>query len=93
MNGQRSRRVSRIRLPLTITLDPSMMQFVEQCAEQRRFRSVDEFFDAALKVFRRHVEAVNAYVELEEAKGHSFEDVLGSTECEIVFTRPIQGQP
>lgn len=93
MSSQRQRRVSRIRLPLTITLDPSMMQFVEQCAEQRRFRSVDEFFDAALKTFRRHVEAVNAYVELEEDKGHSFEEVLGSTECEIVFTRPIHSQP
>jgi hypothetical protein len=87
MNGQRARRASRERLPLTITLDPAMMAFIEQCARERRFRSVDEFFDAALKVFRRHVEALNAYMELEEARGSSLDEVLGSTECEIVFTR------
>jgi hypothetical protein len=87
MNAQRPRRIARHRLPLTITLDPAMLAFVEQCAEQRRFRSVDEFFDAALKVFRRHVEALNAYMELEEARGQSLDEVLGSTECEIVFTR------
>jgi hypothetical protein len=65
-----------------------MLAFVEQCAQQRRFRSVDEFFDSALKVFRKHVEALNAYMELEEARGQSLDEVLESTQCEIVFTRP-----
>jgi hypothetical protein len=87
MNGQRARRAIPQRLPLTITLDPAMLAFVERCARERRFRSVDEFFDAALKVFRRHVDALNAYMELEEARGQSLDEVLGSTECEIVFTR------
>lgn len=87
MSGQRMRRVRKHRLPMTITLDPEMLSFVEECAQQRRFRSVDEFFDSALKIFRRHMEALNAYVEIEEARGHSVDEIMGSMECEIVFTR------
>ena len=84
-----SPRTDRSRVPLTITLDPSMMRFIEQCARERRFRSVDHLFDAALNVLRRHVDAVDAFVELEEAKGDSFEEAIGSTQCEILFTRPL----
>lgn len=87
MSTLRTRKVSRSRLPLTITLDEEMYAFVEDCARQRRFRSLDEFFEAALKNFRKHVEALNAYVELESAKGRSLDEILRSAECEIVFTR------
>jgi hypothetical protein len=31
--------------------------------------------------------ALNAYVELEEAKGHSREEILSTAQFEIVFTR------
>ena len=87
MANARSRKSSRVRFPLMITVDEEMYFFVEECARQRRFRSLDEFFDAALKNFRTHVGALNAYVELEQAKGRSFEEIIRSTECEIVFTR------
>ena len=87
MRQTKSRRADRQRLPLTITLDPETFRFVEECARLRQFRSIDDFFEAALANFRRHVKAVDAYLELEEAKGRTFEDVMRSTECEIVFTR------
>jgi hypothetical protein len=83
----RPRRANRPRLPLTIGVDEEMYAFIEECARQRHFRSVDDFFDAALRNFRKHVNALNTYVELEQAKGRSFEEILRSAECEIVFTR------
>jgi hypothetical protein len=88
MRTTSARRSSRKRLPLTIALTSESYEFVERCARDQRFRSLDEFFDAALTVFRRHVEALDAYVELEEASGKSFEEIVDSTQCEIVLTRP-----
>lgn len=87
MRQSKNRRADRQRLPLTITLDPATFRFVEECAQLKQFRSVDEFFEAALANYRKHVRAVDAYLELEAEKGRTFEDVMSSTECEIVFTR------
>ena len=87
MRFPRPRRPGRTRLPITIALDPSAYAFVEQCASDGRFRSVDEFFDAAVAIFRNHIAALDAYVEMEEAKGYSREEILSSAEFEIVFTR------
>jgi hypothetical protein len=75
------------RIPLTVALDPQTFAFLEECARKRHFKSVDAFFDAALSVFRKHVRALDEYLELEEAKGHAPEDVLRSAQCEILFTR------
>jgi hypothetical protein len=88
MRQTKSRRTDRQRLPLTITLDPATYSFVEDCARLKQFRSIDEFFEAALANFRQHVRALDAYLELEEAKGRSFEEIMRTTNCEIVFTRP-----
>jgi hypothetical protein len=85
----KSRRKDRDRLPLTITLDPDTYAFVEDCARFKQFRSVDEFFEAALANFRKHVSALDAYLELEAAKGRTFEEVMRSSQCEIVFTRDV----
>ena len=87
MRQNKNRRVDRQRLPLTITLEPETFRFVEECAQLRQFRSIDDFFEAVLANYRQHVKAVDAFLELEEAKGRSFEDVMSSTRCEIVFTR------
>jgi hypothetical protein len=84
----KSRRIDRQRLPLTITLDPETFRFVEECAALKQFRSVDDFFEAALANYRKHVRALDAYLELEAAKGRTFEEIIRSTECEIMFTRP-----
>jgi hypothetical protein len=88
MRQAKNRRSDRQRLPLTITLDPATFRFVEECAQLKQFRSIDEFFEAALANYREHVRAVDAFLELEAAKGRTFEDVMRSTQCEIVFTRP-----
>src|SRR5690349_19089318 len=87
MRTSKNRRTDRQRLPLTITLDAATFRFVEECARLKQFRSIDEFFDAALANYRQHVRAVDAYLELEQAKGRTFEDVMRSSQCEIVFTR------
>jgi hypothetical protein len=87
MSSVRVRRTPRQRLPITITLEPSKYAFVEACAREHRFKSVDDFFDAALAIFRNHMQALNAYIEIEESKGASFEEILRSAQCEIVFTR------
>ena len=88
MRSAKNRRTDRQRLPLTITLDPETYSFVEDCARLKQFRSIDEFFEAALTNFRQHVRALDAYLELEEAKGKTLEEIMRSTQCEIVFTRP-----
>jgi hypothetical protein len=88
MSQTRNRRKDRQRLPLTITLDPETFRFVEDCAQLKQFRSVDDFFEAALQNYRKHVSALDAYFELEKAKGRTFEDIMRSAQCEIVFTRP-----
>ena len=87
MNARHARRSTDRRVPLTITLDPAMLEFIEKCAQSRRFRSIDAFFDSALTVFRRHVEALDAYIELEQARGQTVEEIVSSTECEIVVTK------
>ena len=88
MAQTKNRRADRQRLPLTITLDPATFTFVEECARLKQFRSIDEFFEAALANYKQHVRALESYLELEEAKGRTFEEIMRSTQCEIVFTRP-----
>lgn len=87
MRQTKNRSAARQRLPLTITLDPETFRFVEECARLKQFRSVDEFFETALANYRQHVRAVDAYLQLEAAKGRSFDEVMRATQCEIVFTR------
>jgi hypothetical protein len=87
MHIPRTRKPGRQRLPITIALDPAAYAFVEQCAGEGWFRSVDDFFEAAVAVLRNHMAALNAYVELEEAKGHTREEALSTAQFEIVITR------
>ncbi len=77
------------RVPLTITLDVATYGFVESCAALKHFDSLDQFFDAALTIFERHIRALSAYVELQEAKGLSRDEIMRSAEWEILFTRHL----
>ena len=49
------------RIPLTITVRPDHLAFIESCVSLKEFESVDQLFDAALAWYRKHVHAVNAY--------------------------------
>lgn len=80
------RRSPQRRIPLTITLDAATYEFVEACAARKEFRSVDEFFEAALTIFKNHLDALMAYVELQEAKGLTLDEIKSSTQYEIVFS-------
>lgn len=81
------RRSTDSRTPITITLDPVSYEFVESCAALKQFRSIDEFFESALAIFKNHLQAWAAYVELQKAKGMTLDEIMRSAECEIVFTR------
>lgn len=82
-----ARRARESRIPLTITLSPSAYEIVESCAARREFRSIDEFFEAALAIFNHHLQALTTYVELQEAKGMSLDEIKSGTQYEIVFTQ------
>ena len=55
MHIPRTRKPGRQRLPITIALDPTAYAFVEKCASEGWFRSVDDFFEAAVAIFRNHM--------------------------------------
>ncbi len=56
----------------------------------KEFHSVDQFFDAALTLYRKHVQAVNAYADEQSHKGYSRAEILASIECETVVTRAAE---
>lgn len=75
------------RVPLTIALDRQRYEFVLEVAKLREFRSLDDFFEAALGVYERHLHAAQEYMDLQEAKGLSRDEAFEALQCEIVFTR------
>jgi hypothetical protein len=77
------------RIPLTITLDVDDFAFLESCVSLKEFDSVDRLFDAALAVYRKHVQALDAYAEEQSHKGYSRAEVLQSIECETVIVKPV----
>jgi hypothetical protein len=78
------------RIPLTITLSADHLEFIESCVSLKEFNSVDQLFDAALSVYRKHVQAVNAYADEQSHKGYSRAEILASIECETVVTRTTE---
>jgi hypothetical protein len=82
------RRASR-RIPLTITLDPDNLAFIESCVSLKEFDSVDKLFDAALACYRKYLHALNAYAEDQSHKGLSRAEILESIECETLVTKAV----
>src|SRR5271170_7689799 len=77
------------RIPLTITVRPYHLAFIESCVSLKEFESVDQLFDAALAWYRKHVHAVNAYTDEQMHKGYSRDEILESIECETVVTMVV----
>ena len=77
----------RSRVPLTITLKATSYDFVESCARHREFSSVDDLFEAALSIYKKHLDALDTYVELEQARGISVAEIKRKITPEIVITR------
>jgi hypothetical protein len=75
------------RIPLTITLKASTYEFVESCARHREFSALDDLFEAALTIYKSHLEAVEAYVELEQARGKTVAEIKRKAKPEIVITK------
>ena len=87
--SDRSARSAARRIPLTITLSPAELAFIESCVSLKQFDSVDKFFAAALAHYRRHLRVLNAYAEDQEHKSLSRAEILASIECETVITKRI----
>jgi protein tyrosine phosphatase (PTP) superfamily phosphohydrolase (DUF442 family) len=85
----RSARSAARRIPLTITLSPAELAFIESCVSLKQFESVDKFFATVLAHYRKHLQVLNAYAEGQEHKSLSRDEILASIECETVITRRI----
>jgi hypothetical protein len=72
---------------VTIWLRPETAAMVAQCMEQDAFSSMSEFFEAALLIFQQHFPALLDYIEQEEAKGFSREEIMGLVKADITFRR------
>jgi hypothetical protein len=72
---------------VTIRLGPAAAALVEQCMEGDDFSSLSEFFEAVLVVFQEHWQALLNYIEQEEAKGFTHEQIFGLLKTEITFRR------
>src|SRR5262245_52505168 len=77
----------RRRLPLTITLGSQDYAFIESCVSLKQFHSIDEFFDAAIALYQKHLDALSTYTEDQLHKGLSRAEILESIECEIIVTK------
>ena len=80
-------RNSQSRIPLTITLKSTSYEFVESCAKHPEFSSLDDLFEAALTIYKIHLEAIDAYIELEQARGKTVAEIKRKAMPEIVITR------
>jgi hypothetical protein len=89
MRPQKSTRLASRRVPLTITLDQANYDLIESCVSLKEFESIDAFFDAALKSYRRHLHALHAYTEDQSHKGLSRSEILESIQCETVLTKVV----
>jgi hypothetical protein len=72
---------------VTFWLGPEAASLIDQCMDGYSFVSLSEFFEAALLVFRDHTQALLDYIEQEEAKGFTHEEIFGLLKTEITFRR------
>jgi hypothetical protein len=72
---------------VTIWLRPDTVAMVKQCMEQDAFTSMSEFFEVVLVVFHEHFQALLNYIEQEEAKGFTHEEIMGLVKADITFRR------
>jgi hypothetical protein len=72
---------------VTIWLRPETAAMVTQLMEHEVFSSMSDFFETALVVFQKHSQAVLDYLEQEEAKGFTHEQIFGLLKTEITFRR------
>jgi len=72
---------------VTFWLRPEAVALVEHCMEGDVFPSLSEFFETVLIVFQEHSQALLAYLEQEEAKGFTHDEIFGLLKTEITFRR------
>jgi hypothetical protein len=72
---------------VTFWLRPDAASLVEQCMKDDVFPSLSDFFETVLLVFQEHSQALLAYIEQEEAKGFTHDEIFGLLKTEITFRR------
>ena len=78
------------RVPMTVLLTRENQDFVDSCVDLKEFNSVDQVFDAALSLYRRHVLALKRYAEEQTHKGYTRSEILASIQCETVVTKALR---
>ena len=68
-------------------LRPEAAALVMQCMEGGVFPSLSDFFETVLIVFQEHSQALLTYIEQEEAKGFTHDEIFGLLKMEITFRR------
>ena len=72
---------------VTFWLRPEAASLVEQCMKDDVFPSLSDFFETVLLVFQEHSQALLAFIEQEEAKGFTHDEIFGLLKTEITFRR------
>ena len=72
---------------VTFWLRPEAASVVEQCMEGDVFPSLSAFFETVLVVFQEHSQALLTYIEQEEVKGFTYDEIFGLLKTEITFRR------
>ena len=75
-------------LCLKIWLRPEAAALVAQSIDCNVFLSMSDFFETVLLVYQEHLQAGLDYVEREEAKGLTQEDIFGLLKTQITYRRP-----
>ena len=72
---------------ISIKLRPDTAAMVENVMRHDVFPSLSECFETALLVFQQHSDAVLTYVEQEEAKGRTRDEIFCLLKTDISFRR------
>ena len=72
---------------ITFWVRPETAALIEQCMEGDIFVSLSDFFETVLVVFQEHSQAMLNYIEQEEAKGFTHEEIFALLKAKITFWR------
>jgi len=62
---------------VTVRLRPEIASMVMQCMDTGAFSSMNDFFESVLVVFHEHSQTLLDYIEKEETKGFTHDEIFG----------------
>jgi hypothetical protein len=70
-----------------IRLRPETASTIMQCMDTGAFSPMSDFLESVLVVFHEHSQTLLDYIEQEEAKGFTHEEIFGMLNSDITFCR------